>query len=262
MRVVTWNVRRAAAKSDAWSVLEELDPDIALLQEVCRIPTQIASRYNVVLQTALGKTGNPQKFGTAILAKGLTPQSLPLTSEYDWVSQELESYAGNLVSRRLLGTIEETPVSVISAYSPAWPLDKSKYPELEVAQVKLTKNPKLWVTDILWSALKNANLNDTPWIVGGDLNTSESFDLTFGRGNKEYLDRMTALGLTDCLRSFTGRAVPTFRHTRGHVEHQMDHLYVTHSLLSKLTNCFVTDEKLVFGNSISDHLPIVADFTT
>lgn len=152
-------------------------------------------------------------------------------------------------------------LNIISVYSPAWPIDTSKYQGIDVTTIRLKQNPKLWFTEILWSALKNANLADTPWIVGGDLNISETFDFTFGSGNREILDRMEALGFTECLRKHNGRLTPTFKNPRdGKIIHQINHLFVTDTLSSILNNCSVGNESIIFGESASDHLPIIADF--
>src|SRR5688572_4259823 len=52
------------------------------------------------------------------------------------------------------------------------------------------------------------------------------------------MDRMNPLGLYDSLRMFKGHLTPTFRSPRGgSVIHQLDHLYVTPSLLSRLSWC-------------------------
>lgn len=260
MRVITWNMRRATETSVAWKFLADLNPDIALLQEVSNIPKNIKESFDIKFHKAIGKTGKSQQFGTAILVKGKIIDKLPLSSEYDWVNCELEYFAGNLVS--FVVQPDGYPVlNVISAYSPAWPIDTSKYKEVDITTVKLKQNPKLWVTEILWSALKNTNLVDVPWIVGGDLNSSETFDLTFSSGNREILDRMEALGFTECLKKYNAKPTPTFKNPRdGKTIHQIDHLFVTDSLFSVLKNCTLGDESTVFGKSVSDHLPIIADF--
>ena len=50
------------------------------------------------------------------------------------------------------------------------------------------------------SLLRNAAITeDTNWIVGGDFNSSVKSDDLRDRGNWEIVDRMNALGLTDCL---------------------------------------------------------------
>src|SRR5690606_22160307 len=109
------------------------------------------------------------------------------------------------------------------------------------------------------------------WIVGGDYNSSETFDkewqdehgVKYGirsSGNREIFNRMNALGFTECLRKFNDRIIPTFKHSRNKIIHQLDHLYVLNNLYSRLKQCNVGDASIIFGNSLSDHLPIIADF--
>lgn len=260
MRIITWNIRRATETSVAWKILTELNPDVALLQEVSGIPSTICNLFDINISKATSKNGNQQKFSTAILVKGKIINELLLSSEHAWVNQELARFSGNLLSC-IVQPIGCPMLNIISVYSPAWPIDTSKYPDNDIKTVKLKTNPKLWVTEILWAALKNANLVATPWIVGGDLNSSKTFDLTFSSGNCEILDRMEALGFSECLQKYNGKLTPTFRNPKdGKIIHQIDHLFVTDSLFSILKNCTTGDESTIFRESISDHLPIIADF--
>jgi hypothetical protein len=73
---------------------------------------------------------------------------------------------------------------------------------------------------------------------------------------------MNALGFRDCLRAFTGQLTPTFRSPRGELIHQLDHLYATAPLFASLTQCGLGSAERVLQSkpSLSDHLPIVADF--
>jgi hypothetical protein len=58
-----------------------------------------------------------------------------------------------------------------------------------------------------------------------------------------------------------GRLVPTFQNPRGgDVVHQIDHLYVTVPLSNELVACEVGSQERVFGQQMSDHLPIIAEF--
>ena len=57
MRVITWNVRRATETSAAWKILADLNPDIALLQEVASIPKDINKSFDIKFKRAIGKTG-------------------------------------------------------------------------------------------------------------------------------------------------------------------------------------------------------------
>jgi exonuclease III len=260
MRIITWNMRRATAKSTSWEIFSNLNPDIALLQEVINIPASIRESYELKFHNAIGETGKPQKFSTVVMTKGKILGDFQLSSEYEWVNHELKYFNGNIVTCAV--HFGEFPnLNIMSIYSPAWPLDTAKYPETDIAQVKSKENPRVWMTDLLWSALKNTDLNTSPLVVGGDFNSSETFDLTFGSGNREFLDKMKSLRFTECLRKYNGRLTPTFRNVRGGKSiHQMDHLFVSDSLYSVLYRCSTGDEMKIFGQSISDHLPIIADF--
>jgi hypothetical protein len=197
-----------------------------------------------------------------ILARGNIGLPIPLSSRWDWANRELEHFGGNLVAYRL--SVGGADYRVISVYSPAWPVDPLRLEGIDVEAVKLKLNPKVWVTELLWAALLDTAVGEPPWIVGGDLNSSVTFDFVWGkpRGNQEIQDRMSALGFTECLRKSQGQLVPTFRTPRGgKVIHQMDHLFVSSGKASSLTSCTVGDSARVFAGSLSDHLPIVADFS-
>lgn len=260
MRIITWNLRRATKSSTSWKILLDLDPDVALLQDVSSIPDEIRKQFDIKFRNAITKTRNQQKFGTAVFVKGKITSDLPLASEHDWVNQELERFKGNFISCVVQPT--GYPIlNIVSVYSPAWPIDTSAYQNIDIEKIKLKQNPKLWATEILWSALKNANLTRMPWIVGGDLNSSETFDQTFSSGNGEILQRMEALGFTECLKRAQNKLTPTFKNASNSKSiHQIDHLFVTNSLSAKLDRCDARSDLNIFEKSISDHLPIVADF--
>jgi endonuclease/exonuclease/phosphatase family metal-dependent hydrolase len=258
-RLITWNCRRAAL----WDYFTELDADVALLQEVMSIPATVLARYSCHMERAMSKAGAPQKFNTAILVKGKIGPAVPLVAPSQWVEAELRLFAGNLVSRQVTRDTG-TAMRVVSVYSPAWPVDRARLKDMDVTSVKLTLNSDLWVTDLLWASL--AHMKPDPrelWVIAGDFNLSETFDLWPGgpRGNREYLDRLEALGLHECLRQAKGMLTPTFRNPRdGVVQHQMDHIFVTTALSERLVKCDVGLTEAVFDRRLSDHLPIVADF--
>lgn len=81
------------------------------------------------------------------------------------------------------------------------------------------------------------------------------------RGNREFLDRMRDLGLTEILRVSKGQLTPTYRNFKtGECRNQMDHLWVSADLAENLTSCEVGDARAVFDGGLSDHLPIIAEF--
>lgn len=216
MRVLTWNCRRATRQSPVWEYLQEWSPDVALLQEVASLPSHFESEYSIRFERAISKRGTLQRFGSALLVKGCIVDKVTLLSDYDWVNDELMRFAGNLFANEIQ-LRSGLRLLVICLYSPAWPVDSKRLADIETNSVRLSLNPDVWVADLLWSALKSMDLQDTNEAVrGGDFDLSETFDAWRGgpRGNREYLDRMTNLGLTECLRAFHGVLTPTFRNPR------------------------------------------------
>ena len=265
-RIVAWNCRRAAHTGAVWDYLLELDPDIALLQEVSRISDRAEAVYSIASGIPTARTGKPQRFQTVVLVKGDISGDIELPAPNYWVARELEIFRGNFVAKqlRLLNGIE---LKAISVYCPAFPIDWSRLEGIDTAGIQLTQNRDVWPTEILWASLRSMGIQpDERIVVGGDFNSSETFDTHWGggpRGNLEFIERMNALGFRDCLRTFQGRLTPTFRSPRGgSVIHQIDHLYVTRTLLDGLSHSDVGSSNRVFNTvpALSDHLPIVADF--
>ena len=262
MRVITWNMRRAKTGSPSWGYFDDMDPDLALLQEINEIPEYINDKYDLKYLKARGKSGKDQQFGTAVLVNGKIESNLSLSSEIKWIRDEIKIFKGNLVSC-IAKPVGQRPIKVISVYSPAWPVDRARLEGIDISNIKLPNYSDIWVTDILWRILKYAQPKDTErWLVAGDLNSSETFDEKWGTtGNYLTTKRITDLGFYECLRGYQKKLTPTFRHVRGYIEDQLDHLFVTKCLAKGLKECKTGDISKVFDNSLSDHLPIIADFS-
>jgi exonuclease III len=263
MKILVWNVRRATkTRNGVWEYFQEIAPDIALLQEVGSLPSSISSEYSILQRSACARDGKYQKFHTVLLAKG-SLMALDLTTPWEWVNNELQNYAGNLITAQV--SLNSGKVfRVMSVYSPAWPIfSREKFNEIDVTNIKLKNNPDIWLTELMWAALLNQDMNEFPWIVAGDLNSSVTFDTMWKggpRGNQEIQDRMTTLGFTECLRYFQGALTPTFKNPYNQkVIHQMDHLFIKSDMVGHLLNCSIGDSDRVFGGSLSDHLPIIAE---
>ena len=264
MKVITWNVNKASlSRGGVWTMLEQEDADIVLLQEVTRIPDEILRRYNCHARFPKFFGGHNARFQTAVLSRWRMNTTPFLASELEWV---------NKIQNTRYGWIHECEVvdragtrcRVVSVHSPAFAVPRKEIGDADFQAIKLKNNPKLWFTEILWSFLRNANLGDgTNWIVGGDFNSSVRFDRPRNRGNQEIIDRLNALGLTDCLSHHNKeQPVPTFQHTSKKVQDQLDYLYVNAPLLGRLKNARVPGREEVFDVSprVSDHLPIVCEF--
>lgn len=264
LRVLNWNVRRATCTSPVWKIIFNNNPDIITLQEVIGIPNFITDHYSVYQKFSISKKSTKQIFSTAVLVKNGTINQLTLQSEFDWVNNELEFFNGNLLSCEV-NFAGLFPFNVVSVYSPAWPVNKERLKEIDVSVVKLKLNRDVWCTEILWAALKNRNdLKTKNWIVAGDFNSSITFDFLWKggpHGNQEIIDRMNSIGLTECLYTYAGKLIPTFRNPKGNkIIHQLDHMYVSEKMLLSLRNSVAGDSFEIFEKSMSDHLPIISDF--
>jgi exonuclease III len=263
VRVICWNTRRARAESAVWRYLLDLAPDLALLQEVSSLPDLVQRHYAIRAEFAAGPAATTQKFRTVLLVRGRLGPPVSLRGAADWVSAELDRFAGNLVASEVVPDAGP-PLKAVSVYSPAWPVARSRLTGIDVSEVRLTQNQDVWVGDLLWAALRaQALAGAEDWVIAGDFNLSETFDEGRGgpRGNREYLDRMADLGLVECLRESRGALTPTFRNTdQKTILHQIDHLFVTRGLSGRLISCDTGPRDIVFGANLSDHLPLIADF--
>lgn len=261
MKICTWNINKATKKREVvWKYLLAMDADIIFLQEVNSIPEFISLKYSILARKAITKNDTLQQFSTAILVKGTIKDEIKLYSKHEWVNRELERFNGNLIAAKIV-LDSGFEVNLISVYSPAWVIPRNRWKNMDITNVKLENNPDVWVTEILYSSLLNVNLNDTPWIIGGDFNSSPTFDLTFSSGNQEILDRMNSLGLLECLEKFNNRLVPTFKNPKGgKIIHQIDHLFVTPDMYKNINTCIIGNRGIIFKESLSDHLPIICEF--
>jgi hypothetical protein len=147
MRVMCWNMRRATAHSAAWDYFRDLHPNIALLQEVWGLPEDIRAGYKACGQAARTRSGGTQGFGTYVLAQTPRLRPLRLTSGIDWVDGQLEKWSGNLTGAQI--ALGDNEVSVISAYSPAWPIEDTDLDNIDTSSLKLTQSKELWATELL-----------------------------------------------------------------------------------------------------------------
>ena len=172
--------------------------------------------YACELVPAAWKHGERLKFSTGLLVRGEIMRTVSLTSSIAWLGDVLARFGVNLVGREVrpdAGLV----LTAISVHSPAWPVDQDLPEDLDTSAVRLSANPDLWLTDVLWACLKHRPPAPAePRIVGGDLNSSPTFDVRRPwAGNQETLDRMADLGFVECLRTSQGRPTPTFRAFEG-----------------------------------------------
>ena len=128
-------------------------------------------------------------FSSAVLSKGSIDATLYLKSELEWVNRIHTERYGWIVGCEIILSSGER-FRVVAVHSLAFPMPRDRWADADVPSIKLTNNPELWFTEILWALLCTASISDgTNWIVGGDFNSSVKFDKPKDRGNQEIIDR-------------------------------------------------------------------------
>ena len=279
MRILTWNTNNATfcntkLSAEKWKAFFEMSPDIAMLQEVNNVPSILDEHYEVAYMKARYFSGTEAKYGTTLLAKKpdwSIGSEVTWRSEHDWVNRIQETFAGWLVGRRIQHKSGDH-YEAVSVHAPAVSVecDTDATPGLceilegvDVSPVRLRHNPKLWFTEVLWSLLRGAKIEEGNWIVAGDFNSSTLFDKPKNKGNGEIIARLNALGLLDCVFQQHGERVPTYW-SKGRRKkpptHQLDYAYVNAPMHLRLRDVAVGGNLPEEDKWLSDHLPIVCEF--
>ncbi len=211
-RVLTWNLRRASLSSPAWDYLVELDPDIAILQDFGTIPDRVLEISATARDmTSAYDTGRKPKYFAEILAKGTISRRLDLPAPEEWIKRELDAYRDFFTARHVtLGS--GIHLTAMSVYSPAFALDTPRLDDVDTSSIRLSQHTKIFGTELLWATLKAMQIQPTERvIVAGDFNSSGTFDNPKPRGNRDIMDRLNNLRLTEVLLQSRGALTPTFR---------------------------------------------------
>lgn len=253
MRVVTWNLNNRASNKTAWDALFALQPDIALLSEVNFVPENLHD-YSSAFERATGPKRTCRRFSTGMICKGEIGATVQLSAAQPWINTALQAFPGNLVGRMI--RISDLPtIPVFSFHMPSWYIPYREFTDGDVSDVLIPNWSKMAFSELLWATLSYSIGQLGPSLIcGGDFNTSERIGgPRQNEANREAIRRMERLGLSEIVRALNGGPVPTFKS-----KHQLDHLYVTSDLSSRVTRAEVGS--LAEYSEFSDHLPLVVDF--
>jgi len=231
---------------ESWAyLLNELNPDIALLQETVPPTDHSCSSYLIYGEagdTYKGKRG----WGSAVLTKNMTLRELSFENQY----------AGALVGGEVTLSNEVT-LTVFSLYG----LMEHGYSTTTVHRMLSD------LTFILNGEGVYKGKNQRV-IIGGDFNASLQCDedwrkkhprRTYYRNAHRILfARLRDFNLHNCFSRFYSSPVQTLRHRSSEKPWQNDYIFVTGELQSHLTSCKVIDSAEV--KNLSDHNPVIAEF--
>ena len=224
MRIVSWNMgcatkRYCSVRDEAWRLLLDLQPDVALVQEaMLDVPAWLLKEGTLFIRPAYDGQG----WGSGVLVRGAAARELPLVSPGSFI---------------VAAEVEQPGRSTLVASIHVCP-DKH-----------LAKNMGT-LGDVLQPLLAGRR-----FIVGGDLNSGRHFDAVYKRStHRTFLEKLATIRAHDChfalhgqeIQSYWGRAVEAY---------QVDHLFVDDGTGPAVRACDVltTDET----RRLSDHSPLV-----
>jgi endonuclease/exonuclease/phosphatase family metal-dependent hydrolase len=233
-RVVSWNLNHGVSQDEQWRyLLDELDPDLALLQEVRRPPAWVADRGGAfVMAKKVPGSGR----GTAIYVR--QPSLKPIL---------LQNQDGYLAAARVRLPGGRTGTA-LSVHAPT---------DTKLIGSSLTR----YLRPVFDSLASELNHFCGRCFVGGDFNLSRGFDTSYRlsgdrshEGFFAWLD--SAHSLVECCCA-DGEKRSLYRRGRAHPHYQLDHLFVSRRLANSRGACAVRDWSV---GGLSDHAPVVGVF--
>ena len=255
MRLVVWNMARAfppaGVSVDPWSVLDSLQPDIALLQE-CQPRAEPHTGGNFYYSPTR------RGWGTGVWSRwelsDCGPFPSALSNEWDRYRGALDGYIASACVR-VMDTLD-LHVTSVHAYPATVPNECLE--GFDVDAIRLPSALAIWPGDLVWWAFRGSAQASTPAIIGGDWNTARLFDKTYGpRGNSEFFERMVSAGWCEIARQFHAEEVQTY-FKAGKGPYQLDHVFAGALLGEAAVRFDVVRSEPVLA--VSDHAALLVEF--
>lgn len=246
MRVISWNMKN---KKSNWAYLISLSPDIALIQEAYNLDNNL---NNSLINDLTHKLKVKNKVNNFIYSKTVKSKRISFPKEFD----------NDFICVKTTGK-NKNEIFLLSIYGN---LDWHKFPNSET---KLKKWFTIFAGQLaitityLKSQHKARNI-----IIAGDFNcerrmddnpTSTRFMKDGERINNLLFDFILGMGFKNCVKKYYSEVQRTHKHVRSSYNWELDHMFCTHELYDLLENIEVLDS--VIQNKLSDHNPIIADFS-
>jgi len=256
MRITTWNVNglRAAARKGLAEQLEQIRPDVLLLQEIRVKPEQLAPEWAAPAgwHVTWHPAEKPGYAGTAVWSK----------QPHQVVARGLDDEVADDEGRVLRVKVEG--VQVVSVYLPSG----SSSPQRQEAKEAWMKRFRPWA-----EKLKRAR---TPTVIGGDLNIAHTErDIFYAKSNQKqsgflpheraWMGRLLELGWRDVVRDEAGDVDGPYSwwSNRGQARvldrgWRIDYLLANPAAAKRCQATFTHREA---GLQCSDHAPVSVDLS-
>lgn len=246
LKILSWNMR---GRDLNWKwLVEQADFDIAFLQEAT-YPTGFEDSFVSVIHHPKKKLA----WGTAIVSKSIKLEPFNNLKFGYWGFKMNGSVA-------VAHTLGENPIWFASMHCGHKAVIGREFVRNPLEGLALDgKTPVKEITVI--SHLLSQKLSGQRFIAGGDLNVSLLHDESRGgKASEKQLNLFAKGGFLDIRKKFLEQEMQSF-FKAGSRPSQLDHLFADETLFESAVNWQVMTE-VVADLQLSDHAPIVAEFTT
>jgi exonuclease III len=228
-----WQQRRAAKQ--AWAfLLDELKPDIALVQEALPLVENEFTLWHEIPGKGIG--------GTGIVTRGLPIREFDL---------ETASHPG----AAMVGEVELPGGGTLTAISIYGALEYPTRPGKGKSEGYATTSIHRILSDLTF--LLDGWYGRRSIVMGGDTNISTQLPPPWTAHHQAVIDRIAAFGLVDCLSLFHTGHVQTQSHNTSKVPWQNDYIYVSKGLRKSVRAC--DPEATQAAWSLSQHCPVLLE---
>ena len=233
MRIISWNMHR---KNGNWDfLLNDLDPDIALLQET-------SNTKDLGLDSFVSATTVKKNLRSSVYVKNGYFETVKLFKFSGMGLHCVKTVLpkmGELYSMSIYGNL---------AYSPGLNFHLSGLISSCVQKIRSDDGARHIV--IAGDFNMDRRMDDNP--------TGTRFAKYHERRQNVFFDSILSLGFQDCIGKFHPDFIQTYRHTRGNYPWQLDHMFATPEVSSKLGSLEVRSDD--HAKALSDHSPVIAEF--
>jgi len=223
MRVVSWNMNKRRRGNWEW-VLENYDPDYVLAQEASPLPTGVKATTRTTT-----KKSNRSAFYSKV-------------GDHEKLKMSTDSGMGLIVTR-------SDSIFFICVYANLdfSPVDPPLMGLIATFVTNIRRHHDAQNILIAGDFNMDRRMDDNP--------TGTRFAAKGTHPTNDFFDAILDMGFHDCMRKFNPNPVQTHRHARSKFPWELDHMFATEVLYSRLTEI-----RTVAVPDLSDHDPIVADF--
>ena len=222
MRVVSWNMNKRRTGNWEW-LLDQLDPDIALVQEASPLPKGLKATVRKF------KKNNR----TATYTKTNDQERIKLHHDYGMgllVSRTSDIYVLNVYANLDFKPVYPSLMGFIATY-------------ISVLRRRMDADQIIIAGDFNMDRRMDCNPTGSRFAAPGTYPTNGFFDA------------ILELKFFDCMRKFSAEPVQTHYHNRSRFQWELDHMFATEGLYQRLSSI-----EVIAADGLSDHYPIVADY--